>query len=111
MIVLVCGGRHWGDRAATFSILDSLTVKPDLVIQGGAKGADLLGKQWAKERGIHCAQVDALWSSHGKAAGYKRNEAMFLLKPDFCVAFPGGRGTESMIRICQDRIPVWVPYG
>lgn len=113
MIILVCGGRdYYGD---VDNALDTLHAQQpvSMVIHGDAKGADRRGGYWAKNRGIHYAAVPALWDVLGrKAAGPMRNEAMLLLKPQYCVAFPGGSGTADMIKRCTDAgIPVWRPYG
>lgn len=106
MIALVCGGRAYADFAAVCLCLD-LIPGVDLLIQGGANGADALAKRWARDRGIHCAQVDAYWEL-GRMAGPARNHAMLLLKPDVVVAFPGGRGTEHMVKIARRAgIQVW----
>lgn len=106
MRVLVCGGR---DYQGDVSILMTLPI--DILIHGGARGADLRSAQWAMTQGIHCAKVDALWDYFGKSAGFKRNSAMLLLNPDICVAFPGGVGTRMMIELCmKNNIEVWSPY-
>lgn len=107
MRVLVCGGREYqGD----VSCLAHLPI--DVLIHGGCRGADLQAAAWAKSRGIHRARVDALWDYYGKSAGFRRNEAMLLLQPEYCVAFPGGKGTQSMIDLClRASLPVWRPYG
>lgn len=110
--VLVCGGRNWHDLAATRSALDQLPHRPTIVIHGGARGADQLAGNWAVENGIHMARVDALWNEYGKSAGMRRNIVMLELRPDYCVAFPGGNGTADMVGLCmRENIPVWEPYG
>ena len=69
----------------------------DILIQGGAPGADRLAKTWADQYGVHHADVPALWDFYSKGAGPRRNSAMLLLQPDFLIAFPGGNGTADMI--------------
>ena len=96
MIVLVTGGR---DYQGDVSFLGNFDIT--LLIHGGASGADLRAAEWCESRGIHTARVKALWRYHGKSAGPKRNEIMLLLKPDLCVAFPGGRGTAHMVALCR----------
>lgn len=109
MIILVCGGRAYrGD----VSCLAQIVTMDDIIVHGGASGADLRAARWAKGFGIHTAQVDAIWDFYGKAAGYQRNSAMLRLRPEYCVAFPGGPGTAMMAGLCREtQIPVWVPYG
>jgi hypothetical protein len=111
MKLLVCGGRdYFGDVEKALDTCLSMN-QIDILIHGGARGADSLAAAWAESRGIHCARVNALWNSYGKGAGFKRNSAMLLLQPDGCVAFPGGTGTKMMIDLCrQNNIQVWEPY-
>lgn len=105
MIVLVCGGRKYEDKATVYRILTKIhTVKPiDVLIQGGAHGADALAKAWAYDMGVHCAEVPALWHKMGDAAGPPRNRAMAILRPDLVVAFPGGSGTRDMLNTALAR--------
>jgi hypothetical protein len=100
MIILVTGGRDFQDRNLVEKAMAPYISSHNLIVQGGAKGADALAKSWASRHRVHCAQVDALWSV-GPAAGHYRNTAMLWLKPDLCVAFPGGRGTADMISQCK----------
>lgn len=99
MIILVCGGRDYSNWEFVKQYLDSLD-DVEMVIQGGAKGADSLAKRWARERGIHCAQVDAMWEI-GRGAGPARNRAMLLLRPDYVVGFDGGVGTRHMLSVAR----------
>lgn len=113
MIILVCGGRHYHDYEAVKRALDSISGQGiDLVIHGGASGADKLGRAWADENGIHHAEVPALWHRLGRReAGPKRNRAMLLLQPHMVVAFPGRSGTADMIRAAESAgVVVWRPY-
>ena len=95
MRVLVCGGREYSDREYVYETLD--TIKPDVIIQGGARGADALAKDWAAYRGVPCEEFKADWNQHGRAAGFIRNKKMLDEGlPDLVVAFDGGKGTENM---------------
>lgn len=108
MILLVCGGRDFNNYDLLNNVLSQLENDIQIIINGGARGADRMADNWAKSRGIHSATVSALWDYYNKAAGPKRNSAMLLLKPTHCVAFPGGRGTGDMINQCkQQGVPVW----
>lgn len=113
MKLLVCGGRDFDDGDFLFAKLDGLhdRMPVSILIHGNAKGADSLAALWALQRGIHAASVPALWGTHGKSAGPKRNAAMLLLGPDAVIAFPGGRGTAHMVEASRKagvRI-VWEP--
>lgn len=105
MILLVCGGRDYGDYGAVDTALKRYINPFDpasIVIQGGAPGADALAKRWCAKNSIHCAQVDALWAQKGRSAGPRRNRAMLLLQPELVIAFPGHTGTENMIQQATD---------
>lgn len=111
MKVLVCGGRDYADRRAAFAYLDGLhqLFVVSQVIEGGARGADRLGKEWAESRAIPIRTFRAKWDEHGRGAGHIRNGQMLAVgKPDAVVAFPGGRGTADMVRRAeQARVPVF----
>ncbi len=113
MRVLVCGGRNFTDHYKFDEAMKLLPFKPSIIIHGDAKGADTLGRMWGMSKGIFTVAVPALWDAHGKGAGPKRNQAMiYIMKPEYCVALPGGHGTDDMIRRCKSsNIPVWQPYG
>lgn len=105
MRVLVCGGRTYQDWLHVENTLDVLDAENriELVIQGEALGADLLGKHWAHKnmRDCHCFPAD--WKNHGRSAGAKRNmEMLWVGKPDLVVAFPGGVGTAHMVKIARE---------
>lgn len=101
MRLLVCGGRDYSDKAALFATLDAYhAVKPiEIVIHGAARGADMLAQDWADARGVCCLQYAAKWDRDGRTAGPIRNRLMLTDgKPDFVMAFPGGRGTADMVK-------------
>ena len=112
MKVLVCGGREYNDYEYLSKTLNAIHSKYPItiLIQGGAKGADLLAAKWAYENNIHVAEVKALWSTRGKSAGHARNAAMLLLEPEVVVAFNGGVGTEMMVKLsskCESVRHIW----
>lgn len=99
--VLVCGGRDYAGAAYVAEMLNALDRVGSIseVIHGGAPGADRLANNWACERGIFVRDFPADWKAHGKAAGPIRNQRMIdEAKPDYVVAFPGGKGTADMVR-------------
>lgn len=99
--LLVCGGRDFTDRERVFSVLDRVNARRPvgLVIHGAARGADTLAGEWAEEREVEVWRFVASWQKHGKAAGAIRNQAMLDAgKPQGVVAFPGGAGTEDMVK-------------
>lgn len=110
MIVLVCGGRDFSDSRAVFRALRAVNEKHgiDMVIHGGATGADERAAAWALANGVPVAEVKANWGLFGAKAGPIRNRAMLKLQPGAVVAFPGGKGTANMVKQAKAAgIPVW----
>ncbi|MEN9316081.1 MAG: hypothetical protein RIS35_2474 [Pseudomonadota bacterium] len=106
MKVIVCGGRLFSNRAAVFTYLDRLhALRPITEIaEGGALGADRLGRAWARQHGVPVRTFAAQWIEHGRSAGAVRNAKMLdEFEPDLVVAFPGGKGTEDMVTQAQRR--------
>ena len=101
MRILVCGGRDFADSALLTETLDAIHVETpiEIVIHGATPGADTLARNWAWRRGVYEDGYSARWSESGRAAGPLRNARMLAEgKPDLVLAFPGGRGTEDMVR-------------
>jgi predicted Rossmann-fold nucleotide-binding protein len=98
--VIVCGGRDWNDVVLCNRTLDEINSAKgiDLVATGGATGADSIANNWAQDKGIALAVFKPNWKVYGKAAGPIRNQWMLeFVRPDFVVAFQGGRGTDDMV--------------
>jgi YspA, cpYpsA-related SLOG family len=109
MKILVCGGRKFTDKKRIFEYLDKVAElnKIELVIDGGADGADKLAHEWADARGYISVTYWANWKGDGKSAGPIRNKRMLDLgKPDRVIAFPGGPGTANMVALAQG---AWIP--
>ena len=91
--VIITGGRNYEDEEKLYNILT--LINPDIIIQGGAFGADHLARDWATFNRIECITVLADWAKHGKAAGPIRNIEMLDTNTDaIVIAFPGGKGTK-----------------
>lgn len=101
MRVLVCGGRGFDDYELLSNTLDHLFEDKGItvIIQGEAKGADSLGKEWAENQQIPILSFPANWNKYGNSAGPIRNKQMLTEgRPDIVVAFPGGKGTANMVK-------------
>jgi hypothetical protein len=114
MRALVCGGRDFTDMKALSREMAKIRDwygGISCVIQGGARGADYLAKLWAEREGIPVIEIQANWNRYGKRAGHLRNGWMIEHgKPDVVVAFPGGRGTESMLSLAgKAELLIWTP--
>jgi len=101
MKLVVAGSRDFDNRTLMFDELDDIIDKYNIteIISGGAKGADFLGEEYAKETNINLTIMPAEWSVYGKRAGHKRNIQM-LEYTDIVIAFWDGvsRGTKHMIQ-------------
>lgn len=105
MRVLVCGSRDFINAAKLYKTLDDLHAKYnfEVLIEGGAPGADTLASLWAKSQRISCLEFPAEWLKYGRAAGPIRNKQMLEEgKPDLVVAFPrttlaDSKGTKNMV--------------
>jgi predicted Rossmann-fold nucleotide-binding protein len=111
--VLVCGGRDYDDRLTVEAALGHELAwrgwddEDITVVHGGARGADLLAADVARNFGYDVEVHRADWKAHGRGAGPMRNEEMAASGIDLCIAFPGGRGTEDMVRRAEEyEIPV-----
>jgi hypothetical protein len=73
-------------------------IRPTTVISGTARGVDTLGEEWGQDHRCKIIRMPADWTTHGKSAGYKRNEHM-AHNADGLVAIWDGhsRGTGHMI--------------
>ena len=98
---LICGGRAFTDQTmfdGAMSDLLALKGCPVRVVHGGAAGADAMASDWGWRMGLQVVGIAARWDLHGKRAGPLRNQKMLdEYKPDFVIAFPGGRGTADMV--------------
>lgn len=101
--IIVCGGRNFRPSAVdAFWLgywLKHFGAKS--VVSGGAPGADAMGERFAEVMGLPVKRFPPDWAKHGKAAGPIRNRQMADYA-DAVIAFPGGKGTESMLQIAKE---------
>ena len=107
--VIIAGGRDFNDysllKAKCDNILaDKTATHRIIVVSGAAKGADILGEQYAREKGYTVERYPADWNTHGRAAGPIRNTQM-ANSADALIAFWDGqsKGTKSMINIAKTK--------
>ena len=91
---LIAGSRDFNNYNLLLQVL-SQYKKPDIIIEGGAKGADLLGKRFAKYNNIECKEYKADWNKYGKSAGYRRNAEMVNQLDKNDIAFERSNETED----------------
>jgi hypothetical protein len=103
-IVAVTGGRAFADTDLVDRALTA--ADPGMIIEGGARGADRLCREWAQARGVQVLTMAALWDYYrvtGRkgAAGPIRNAGMVEVARRLdavLMAFPGGAGTADCVR-------------
>ena len=114
MRLLICGDRNWTDAKVIKE--EILRLKPKVLIQGEARGADTIARIAAEQIGsIAIISFFANWRVYGRRAGMIRNQDMLDYgKPDFVLAFHDNisisRGTKHMVRIARAKeipIEVW----
>lgn len=114
MKILVCGSRHWEDRALIARTLadKGCGYAPVKVIHGDCRGADRMAGEYAEHQGCSVFKFPADWTKYGRAAGPIRNQQMLDEgKPDLVLAFHDdierSKGTKDMvIRARNAGIPV-----
>lgn len=102
MKLAIIGSRSFNNYDYLVRVLEPYKSKIDLVISGGAKGADSLGELWAKENNIETLIFLADWDKNGKAAGFIRNKDI-IENCDCCIAFWDGssKGTKHSLSLCD----------
>lgn len=108
--VLVCGGRDFARPDLLIPVLQWVArfVGIQVVMHGGATGADQIASDWCHHAGVVENVYEAYWAAQGKSAGPLRNQRMLEQgSPTVVIACPGGRGTADMVRRARARsVPV-----
>lgn len=106
--VIVAGGRDFNNYELLKNKLDSLLRSKEgedvVIVSGTARGADLLGERYARERGLEVWRFVPEWDKLGKRAGFVRNSDMADAS-EALVAFHDGRsrGTAQMIETAKEK--------
>ncbi len=75
----VVGSREWKNREMIEDLLNEVKNDIEIIISGGARGADTFAVDWAKKNGVPFEEKKANWRPDGpegrfdKGAGFKRN--------------------------------------
>lgn len=107
--LIIAGGRDFNNVELFASTVDPMLEEAKAkgtqleIVSGMARGADKLGWQYAKARGLIVHEFPADWDRYGKSAGYRRNTQMAEFA-DGLLAFHDGqsRGTQHMINIANE---------
>lgn len=117
--VIIAGSRDFDDfpklMNSCIDILHKISEQNDnldkiRIVSGTARGADLLGEQYAKVAGYEVSRFPADWDGLGKRAGYVRNAEMakFAVADGnygVLIAFWDGKskGTKHMIDLAEKK--------
>ena len=103
MKIAIIGSRTFNDYELVCKTIKELKLETmTYMVSGGAKGADSLGEQYAKEHNIPCKIFKPDWNTYGKSAGFVRNKDI-INACDIVVAFWDGKtkGTEHSIMLAK----------
>jgi len=96
MKIAIVGSRGFDDYDMMNEVLfSSVSPNEDIIISGGAKGADSLAEQFAKENDIECKVIEADWDTFGKSAGMLRN-SQIVEESDHIIAFWDGKSKGTL---------------
>lgn len=108
MRVIIAGSRGIEDYTVVVRAMADCGFAPTEVVSGTARGADRLGERWAAACGIPVHRMPADWATHGRRAGFLRNEEMARYAvagppPGGLVALWDGEspGTRAMIALAH----------
>lgn len=104
MKLAVVGSRDFDDYEFLKKILNYHPCTQ--IISGGARGADALARRYAIEHCISIKEFIPDWDTHGKSAGYLRNEQIVDACDElvaFCVMSSDGisPGTKLSIELAE----------
>lgn len=103
MKTIIAGSRSITDYAVLLHALTECGWTVTEVISGGARGADRLGEQFAREFDLPLHLCPADWDRYGKRAGYVRNAEMASQAEALIALWDGkSKGTVDMIRRAVD---------
>lgn len=100
MRVIIAGSRSTTTKEFQDAMLNCFW-KNDItcVLSGGAKGADILGSEWARKNGVAVEIHQADWATHGRAAGAIRNSKMVSVADGLIAVWDGlSNGTHDVVQ-------------
>jgi hypothetical protein len=109
--VALTGGLDFNDHQLVWDTLDRVHTKhPDMVLLhgGSPRGTEFIASRWADHRKVPQIAFKPDWTAHGKAAPFRRNDALLDVLPIGVLHFPGS-GIQDNLRDKARKIgiPVW----
>lgn len=113
----VIGSRNYNNQEQLNRTLSFfIKNKGDVIVSGGASGADQTAAKWARERDFEVVEYIPNWEKDGRGAGFKRN-AQIIGDSDMVIAFwcqtngVYSKGTANSIGIAKDKKkPTFIIY-
>jgi hypothetical protein len=109
MKVIIAGSRNIIAENMVLKLLDEkfaqVDIKPSLILSGTARGVDRLGELWAKKNRIEIQRCPALWTVHGRAAGFIRNGEMVERADAIICIHLGTAGSRDVLRRAEAKMP------
>ncbi len=113
LVVGVVGGRNFEDKALLYSVLDSIHRKKgiDMIVSGGAKGADELAYHYAVSKGFTFVCHPPI-PEEGFPRAYFRRNVRIANHCEILVAFPtknskGTYHTINKVKQLGKKVLVW----
>lgn len=96
--MIIAGSRSLTDPTLVKQAVSASGFEITTVLSGCAPGIDRLGAAWAEAHGIPVEPHPADWKTHGKAAGFIRNEEMAACADALILVWDGkSRGSANML--------------
>lgn len=122
--LLVAGSRGFNSYNEFCNCIDIVLKKQIaygndiIIVSGGARGADKMAEQYAKEHNYRCEVFPAEWNKYGKKAGFIRNSEMqaFISNPSDkkrgCICFwdlqsPGTKQNFKLAKTFNTQLRVY----
>jgi hypothetical protein len=104
MKLAIVGSRCFNDYPLMEKTISELFKEEEIeqIISGGAKGADTLAEQWAKNHKKELRIIIPSWASLGRAAGFERN-VQIVKDSDIVLVFWDSisKGSKHDIDLCK----------
>lgn len=109
--IVLTGGLDFENHLLIWAKLDQVRAKhPDMVLIHGKspKGAEKIASLWASNRNVPQIGFAPDWARHGRAAPFKRNDAILEIVPKGVMHFPGTGIHDNLADKARELgIPVW----